>query len=190
MTSPAAPSFSAVLLAGGRSTRMGRDKALLDWDGVPLWRRQWATLEALKPREIVWSGFPRPGLPASYRIVADAEPDRGPLGGLVAVLEALEHDLVVVLAVDLPEMTPAYLGKLLRLAAPGKGAVPHNGEFFEPLAAVYPRELAPLAARTLREGGAPHRMIRAGIAAGLLVEVPVEESERPLFRNVNTPDDL
>jgi molybdopterin-guanine dinucleotide biosynthesis protein A len=171
---------------------MGQDKALLIPRGSdrPLWQRQLETLEALRPNEIVWSGFPRPGLPDSLRIVPDAEPDRGPLGGITALLASLKDDLLVVLAIDLPEMTPDYLEKLLRQATTDKGVVPHNGAIFEPLAAVYPRGLASVAARTLREGGAPQRMIRAGIEAGLLEEVPVAETERPLFKNLNTPDDL
>ena len=73
---------SAVLLAGGKSSRMGRDKALLEIDGEPLWRRQLATLRALEPEQLMVSGPPR----GEGETVADEIEDAGPLGGVAAAL--------------------------------------------------------------------------------------------------------
>ena len=84
----AAPgTFAAVLLAGGRSRRMGRDKALLPLpDGRRLWQRQLAVLESLHPAELFISGSAREGVPSLIPCLDDETPGLGPLGGIVAAL--------------------------------------------------------------------------------------------------------
>src|SRR2546428_9892635 len=95
--------FSAVLLAGGQSTRMGRDKAGIVLDGIPLWQRQFEILRELRPHEIFISGPPRKEW-SGLEVVADETPDAGPLAGLVASLRRCRSPLLLVLAVDLPRM--------------------------------------------------------------------------------------
>src|SRR4051812_7329223 len=98
-------SFSAVVLAAGRSTRMGRDKASLEVDGVPLWRRQRDLLAAAGASEIFLSVRPdqiwaRDAL-ASGGFAAelhDAMPSAGPLSGFTAALERTTHSHLAVLA--------------------------------------------------------------------------------------------
>src|SRR5205823_5696774 len=107
MTMP--PAFSAVLLAGGASRRMGMDKALLrapDGDSSPqlLWQRQLQTLRALEPAEILISGPPRPGFPAGVPCIRDRLPGCGPLGGLATCLARVATPWLLVLAIDLPLM--------------------------------------------------------------------------------------
>ena len=97
-----------VLLAGGLSSRMGRDKALLDWRGTPLIEHQLATLRAAGVDEVCVSGE-RP----DYRGVADLAPQRGPLGGLTSVAAGVagECDLLVI-PVDMPRLSAALLRRL------------------------------------------------------------------------------
>ena len=182
-------SFSAVLLAGGRSSRMGRDKALLPLAGGQLlWERQLSILQALGPAELLISGPERAGFAATARVIADRKPGLGPLAGIAAALVAATHPLVVVLAVDLPGMTTEYLGQLLRASLPARGTVPENQGFYEPLAAVYPRASAEIAARRL---AGPDRslqqFVRAAISAGQLTAHPILPPERHLFTNWNYP---
>ena len=187
------PTFSAVLLAGGQSRRMGQDKALLPWpdSGVLLWQRQLGVLEELKPAEIFWSGAPRPGLPAHVRLVADAIEDAGPLAGISACLNVLRSDLLVVLAIDLPHMNASFLQSLLARCSRTRGAAARHGGYFEPLAAVYPKGLHALAAEHLsQKRHALQDLIREALGQGLMEEVPLSESDVPLFKNVNAPDDL
>ena len=81
------PPFAAVLLAGGGSHRMGRDKALLPLpDGRLLWERQWEVLDALEPAEWFVSGSWRGGLPADLPWLADDFPRPGPLAGIAPAL--------------------------------------------------------------------------------------------------------
>jgi molybdopterin-guanine dinucleotide biosynthesis protein A len=187
-----AATFSAALLTGGQSRRMGRDKALLPVDGHAfLWQRQLELLEELRPQRIFWSGFPRAGLGATITVVADRVPDAGPLAGITACLEALETESLVVLAVDLPHMTVPFLRRLLLICSESRGAVPRRNGRFEPLAAAYPKAILPLARRHLAEGRlALQELASAGIAGGWLRALDVAPEEAGLFHNLNRPEDL
>jgi molybdopterin-guanine dinucleotide biosynthesis protein A len=193
MLSKARPSFSAVLLAGGRSTRMGRDKALLSVPGsdLLLWQRQLAVLDELQPAEIFWSGAPRPGLPEKVRVVLDEVEEAGPLGGISACLQVLRSELLLVLAIDLPRMNPHFLRSLLDRCSSSCGAVARNGGFFEPLAAVYPKALQVLAAKHLgQKRYVLQDFVREAARLELLRPFPLDENNGPLFKNLNSPADL
>ena len=97
-----------IVLAGGKSTRMGRDKAMLHWNGQPLIEHQLAVLRAAGVDEVHVSGQ-RP----DYDGIADARPDHGPLGGLAGVATRLSDDGdLLVIPVDMPLLTPALLQRL------------------------------------------------------------------------------
>jgi molybdopterin-guanine dinucleotide biosynthesis protein A len=187
------PSLSAMLLAGGKSQRMGRDKALLPLPGSGelLWQRQWRVLEGLRPEKIFWSGPARPGVPDDVESVPDGVRNAGPLAGVCACLRVVTTDLLVVLAVDLPRMDAAYLKKLVRRSTPTRGAVPQRGDDFEPLAAVYPKILGDLADDRLHQGRyAMHDFVREAIRRELIEPVPVAGKDAAKFTNLNSPDDL
>jgi molybdopterin-guanine dinucleotide biosynthesis protein A len=187
------PTFSAALIAGGQSSRMGRDKALLTVHGSDclLWQRQLHTLEALNPQKILWSGRPRPGLPVYLRVVPDEVANAGPLAGISACLNQLESDLLIVLAIDLPRMSAAFLRTLLTRCSDECGAVVQQGGFFEPLAAIYPRSLHILATEHLNQKRlALQELMREAVLQGLLKAIPLDESDALLFKNVNSPADL
>lgn len=97
-----------VVLAGGRSTRMGRDKALLEWQGRPLIEHQLALLRAAGVDSVEVSGE-RP----AYRGIADAQPQAGPLAGLAGIAAAHAYDAeLLVIPVDMPLLQPALLRRL------------------------------------------------------------------------------
>jgi len=185
--------FSAVLLAGGGAVRMGRDKALLPWGNGALWEHQLATLRALVPVELLIStrsarGFENCGA----LLLPDEQPGLGPLAGIATALAHASTDWLVVLAVDLPEMTASYLAALLeKTRATGRGAVPKIAEYYEPLAAVYSTRSAALAAEVLAgKDRSMQHFVRAAIENGLAEAVHVSDAETRLFRNLNTPADL
>jgi molybdopterin-guanine dinucleotide biosynthesis protein A len=186
--------FSAVLLAAGRSTRMGRDKALLEIEGEPLWRRQQAVLRAAGATEIFLSA--RPDQAWAYRasgftaVLHDALPGSGPLVGLTAALERATHPHVAVLAIDLPRMTPGWFVRLAAECAPGFGAVGRRDGFFEPLAAIYPCELKWIAWEAIaRDTYAVQPLVARGVEAGLLRVCEIG-GKAGLFANWNTAADL
>ncbi|HRQ90085.1 MAG TPA: molybdenum cofactor guanylyltransferase, partial [Bacteroidia bacterium] len=186
------PSFDAVLLAGGRSSRMGRDKAFLDWEGQPLYVRQLRKLAALGPERLWLSTHAGQSFPAVMEGVVrlvDQQPDLGPLGGLREALAASRAERVLVLAVDLPRMETAFLHRLL--AAEG-GAVPKTANGWEPLAAVYPRrDTLALVEDALSRGDLRlQHLVDRLESDGLVAAVPVGEHASGLFANVNTPEEL
>jgi molybdopterin-guanine dinucleotide biosynthesis protein A len=192
--------LTAALLLGGRSTRMGRDKALLEVDGQPLWWLQWQKLRALQPRRLLVSartGQDVPVPPPPALVVRDAVADIGPLGGLIACLQQIQLDgpeaLLLVLAVDLPRLPAALLQDLVFSADPGCGAViAHDGRH-EPLAAVYPPAVLDVAQRRARLGHySLQGLVREGLERGLLDEVSLRglgDWPEQVFTNLNTPED-
>jgi molybdenum cofactor guanylyltransferase len=187
------PAFSAVLLAGGKSTRMGGDKAAVVLEGQALWQRQLATLAALRPHELFISGrADGPYASAGTEVIEDLHPGCGPLSGLEAACWRMQTPLLCVLAVDLPWMTVAFLERILKIAMQdGRGVVPQNSEYFEPLAAVYPRGMLNLAAEHLRHADhSMQRLIQRAVELDLVIPYALADDQRGLFRNLNTPADL
>ena len=187
------PPFTAVLLAGGKSTRMGRDKAGVLLGGQPLWQRQLATLRAVRPQELFISGKPDgPYAGAGIEILPDNFPGLGPLAGLEAALRRASHPLLLVLAIDLSAMTAEFLSSLVNESVSGvQGCVPRDDGWFEPLAAIYPCASLPLAQECLHsDDRSMQRFVREAIGSGFVGARPLAADERALFRNVNTPADL
>jgi molybdopterin-guanine dinucleotide biosynthesis protein A len=187
------PPFAAVLLAGGKSSRMGRDKASVVIDGQPLWQRQLATLRATGAQELFISGKPDgPYADSGIEIIVDSSLGRGPLAGLEAALRRTRQPLLLVLAIDLPDMTSTFLADLVRRASTnGLGVVPRTAEWFEPLAAVYSPACLPLVEECLRgEDHSMQRFVREAVAQNLVEERPLTLTEHVLFRNLNAPADL
>jgi molybdenum cofactor guanylyltransferase len=184
--------FSAVLLAGGKSSRMGHDKALIPIDGLPLWERQLLLVQQLAPMQTFLSGPPRARWDAGrYTVIEDVQPDAGPLAGLVAALRVCSARHLLALAIDLPKMTTPYLEQLLASCRADVGVVPKNGRHFEPVAAVYPKSCLPRAEEALATGEhALQDFAEGGVAEGWLIERAVAPEEAPLFLNMNTPADL
>ena len=167
---------------------MGRDKALIEIEGQPLWRRQLETLGRLSPNELFLSG---PRRDPAVETIADELADAGPLAGVAAGLRRSSSPLVLVLALDLPMMTAAFLRSLLLLCSEEQGAVPRRAERYEPLIAVYPKCSAPLAAAALRNGNfSMQNFVRAAMKQNLMIERQISDEEARLFANLNTPADL
>ena len=171
---------------------MGTDKAFLRIDGVPLWQRQLQMLQQLVPSELFIAGPPhKEWQEMNCIIVPDAEPGAGPLAGIVAALQRCSAPLLLVVAVDLPNMTSRYLRELVDSCVGEAGTVPSYGELFEPLAAVYPKRSLPLAESCLASRDlAVQRFAARCLAEELAHEYEIAPDEQPLFLNMNTPDDL
>ena len=183
--------LAAVLLAGGESRRMGRDKATLLVDGLPLWQRQLGLLRQLSPAALLVSARQPPAwLPIEARFIADPLPARGPLGGLAAALAAMPATHLLALAVDMPAMTSAHLAVLWRAASPGCGVLPWLGDHTEPLPAIYPAEAGPIAAGLLAGADVSlNAFTQALVAAGRMKELAIAGPDADLYANCNSPAD-
>ncbi|MGH7943852.1 MAG: molybdenum cofactor guanylyltransferase [Opitutaceae bacterium] len=183
---------SAVVLAAGRSTRMGREKALLEIEGSPLWQRQRDVLANSGAVEIFLSARPDQRWAHEAKgfaaVLHDAMPGCGPIVGITAALERAAHPLVAVIAVDLPAMMPVWFQSLIAESTSDRGVVGRRGEFFEPLAAVYPREIIRLFWETLtRHEYSLQRVIAMAVDRGLLRVREISTEEERMFANWNEP---
>ncbi len=181
------PNFVAALLAGGKSARMGCDKALLDWCGAPLWRVQIGKLIELNPERLLLS---RRGEQDFKTLLADHiidPPDNpGPLGAIVRCLEIARLPLLVI-AVDMPCMTNAFMFSMIES---GDGIVCRGPGGFEPLCAVYPVSALPLMRAALQEQNYKmQNVVGQLVAAGLMKVRDLQPDELPLFFNANTPEE-
>jgi molybdenum cofactor guanylyltransferase len=184
--------LAGVVLCGGRSTRMGFDKATIRFEGETLLQRALGRLDTVCDPAMVAPGDLALTLNGRFS-VPDAEPNSGPLGGLVAGLRASPHRLLAVVAVDLPWVDPLLLSMLAGAIGDHDVAVcetDHGG--VEPLHAVYATSLLEAAETALRS---EDRSIRRLIARSDAVYLSESEwraagISNAFTRNVNTPDDL
>jgi molybdenum cofactor guanylyltransferase len=102
-----------VVLAGGQSSRMGRDKALLSWQGRPLIEHQIAVLKAAGADTVRVSGH-RP----DYQGIADPVAHAGPLGGIAGIAAVCDDAELLIIPVDMPRLRPDLLQRLLVSASP------------------------------------------------------------------------
>lgn len=193
---PRCPQVAGYVLAGGASTRMGRNKALLAFEGELLIVRAARLLsEAGLDAKIV--GPPALYAPLGLATVEDLEPGLGPLGGIATALADSSRDWILAIAVDLPYLTPAWLSALaarsLRAGPPSApdAILPRSDRSLEPLSALYHRRLAGPIRQALDRGV---RKITDALAGCRVEEIPPAEwkpfaPEGLLFENINTPAD-
>lgn len=180
--------LSAFVLAGGRSSRMGRDKAFLELGGRTLLDR---ALEACRPLcPTVAIVGPEEKFAAYGATVQDIYPDRGPLAGIHAALShsATSHNLV--LGVDLPFVTTAFLRYLVEQAwASGADVtVPRAGGGFHPVGAVYHRRFRDVAQKALERGENKIDALFSRVSTRILEEPELARFAlgARMFENLNT----
>ena len=184
--------ISAVLLAGGESRRMGKDKASIFFRGRPLWQNQVDLLRTLQPEGIFLSArTDPPWRPWGVQFVPDEPPSRGPLSGLAATLARISTDHLLALAIDLPLMTENYLRVIYNLIEPGRGVLPMIDTRAEPLVAIYPKSTAADFMTALSGSDfSLQSLTKKLVQAGKLSPVNVLQEERNLFRNLNKLSDF
>lgn len=194
-------SVAGMILAGGRSRRMGRDKGLLLLPGTETttFVEHLAALLAplcgelcLVARDSVQAAaYAALQLP-SMRIVADNVPDTGPLMGLYSGLSALQSTHALVTAVDMPYIQPAVIALLLSHPQDDALLIPLVDTIPQVLLGIYPRSILPLIAECLRTGRRDLRSLLQVVPVHYIDEVHLREVDPQLrsFVNVNTPDEL
>jgi molybdopterin-guanine dinucleotide biosynthesis protein A len=187
----------AIILCGGKSSRMGRDKATLPFGPELMLKRVVRLLgEAVGVEQIVVVGAPTqaiPSLPDGVAIVRDAAEFRGPLQGLANGLHAAgsRFDAVYVSGCDVPLILPAFVDGIFELLADFDAAVPFDGEHYHPLAAVYRPRVLPQIERLLN--ASRHRAVDL-FDEVLTLKIPVEQlrvvdPQLGSLANLNHPDD-
>jgi molybdenum cofactor guanylyltransferase len=188
---------SAFILAGGKSRRMGTDKAFVVLKGRTLLDWTLALARAVGSDVRIVCAEDRGEVEkfqAFAPVVEDVFQGRGPLGGIHAALEASTAELNVMLAVDAPLVTRGLLEFLISRARSSQAmvTVPRVGGGWQPLCAVYRREFAEVAEAALRAG---RNKIDALFDPGRTLAIEEAELTKrgfsaEMFRNLNTPEEL
>lgn len=174
---------------------MGQDKLLLPWPGGGrVVDRPAAALRAVCGELVSVGRAPGADLGLNgFRPLADVEAHQGPLAGILAALEEAATPWVLVLAGDMPDVTPQLLAALQREAErdPARALIPAGPVGPEPLAAAYPAALAPVVRERFRSG---IRAARAALPLDLQRAWPYEEVRAvarldPPFCSLNDPED-
>jgi molybdenum cofactor guanylyltransferase len=181
----------AYVIAGGKSLRMGRDKAFLELGGRTLLRN------ALAFARVVSSEVKIVGDPQKFgefgAVVRDIYPERGPLGGIHAALVESPSELNLMLGVDLPFLEVGFLQLLISTAkdSPALVTVPRIDGYYQPLAAVYRKEFSGLAEKALAENRNKIDALFSDISVRVVnqEEIAGNGFSSAMFRNVNTPED-
>jgi molybdenum cofactor guanylyltransferase len=181
------------ILTGGKSTRMGSDKAFVTLAGRTLLARMLDLARSVTPEVFIVG--PREKYAPFAPVVEDVFPSCGPLGGIHSALRSSQKDLNLILAVDVPFLSLALLQYLITRAQGAPSAlatVARSQQGWQPLCAVYRRNFAGLAEKALRAG---HYKIDALFEAARVEAITPSELEavgfaERIFRNLNTPEDL
>lgn len=184
--------FSAAILAGGRSRRMGRNKSLLEIDGVPVIRRIAGVLEGVFPEIFVVATDAGQYERMGFRVAADIRPGNDSLGGLHAAVSMARGSHVFVAGCDMPLLRPELISAMASMVDGWDVVVPVRNGRPEPLCAFYGKKCeAPI--RESISGGVL-KMI--GFHPRVRVKRIEEAAWRPWdpdgasFLNANTPDEF
>lgn len=184
---------SGYVLAGGKSRRMGEDKALLPFGGRPLGAWAGERLQRVCGKVAV-VGDPAKYAGWGFPVIEDIFQEAGPLGGIHAALFDSEAELNLVVGCDMPYLTPEFLERLLGMAeeAEADAVVPVSAQYgYEPLCAVYKLSCLTPMERALRS----ERRRISEVFPGLRLRTVTPKEWQPydahgrLFRNLNTRED-
>jgi molybdopterin-guanine dinucleotide biosynthesis protein A len=179
---------AGIVLAGGRSRRMGTPKAWLGWHGSTLLRRTCGVVARGVGGPVVVVRAPGqelPELPDDIVVVDDAREGQGPLQGLLAGLEAVDCEVAFAASTDMPFLHPRFVAAVCNAARDADAAVPHLGGFRQPLAAAYRTALTPLVGELVANGQMKPAFLFERCDTRWLDELPHPES----VRNLNEPQD-
>jgi molybdopterin-guanine dinucleotide biosynthesis protein A len=185
-------SVSAAVMAGGKSRRMGRDKAWLDvGDGRSIVQRVIDVLSEVADEVFIVANDER-YLTLGPRVVPDRFPDGGVLGGIATAVGAAANDRVLVAACDMPFLDPAVFRLLIERSDGADVVMPKVGDDHEALHALYTKACVPAMERALASG----KMRVISFFPDVRVRIVPEEDLRAVdprlrtFTNVNTPEEL
>ncbi len=183
--------WTGVVLVGGKSSRMGSDKALIQIDGRTMMDR---ALDLLEPhvQDLLVIGDPMKYGHAGPFVIADDMPGNGPLGGVVTAMRYASQDRLLVLACDMPNIN----GRLLQFLQSEMGTrtdavVPRHQGGLEPLAAAYHRRCESIFRERILSGSLKFSDALMDLRMATPLIEPGEQGwPEGLFRNLNHPSDL
>ena len=186
---------TGLILAGGASRRMGRNKALLTLGGRPLIQRVVDALQAVSDEVLIIANQPDPYRFLHLPIIPDIQPGYGPLMGLYSGLQAARGELALLVAVDMPFLAPEFLRFLLAQAQEHDAdvVIPEAEGRLHPLCAVYRRATClPAAEASIARGQRRLIAFHPQVRVRRIPESTLRTFSPDLrvLMNVNTPEEL
>ncbi|MEA5421331.1 molybdenum cofactor guanylyltransferase [Spirulina sp. CCNP1310] len=185
---------AGLILAGGKSSRMGSDKALKRWQGVPLILRVYEAIAPVVTQVSLLTPWPERYceiLPPACQRLQELEPHQGPAFAIAQGLAQIQAPWLLVVACDLPCLDSGMLirwrEKLADLSPHTQALIPRWGERWEPLCGFYRGDLGPKLGAYLDQGG---RSLQGFFNAIEVQALGIEEADLSHFHNCNTPADL
>jgi molybdopterin-guanine dinucleotide biosynthesis protein A len=184
-------SVSAAIMAGGKSKRMGQDKAWIELDGEPLIKRVADVLDEVADEVLIVANDPKYAR-LGLRVVRDHWPDGGALGGIATGVGAATHDTVLVAACDMPFLSADVWRLLLGHAGEADVVIPKVGDELETLHAIYAKSCVPHMARAIAENRLRVISFFDAVSVKTIEEPELRAIDPTLraFTNVNTPEEL
>ncbi len=186
------PNLTVVIQAGGKSSRMGRDKSFVLFQGRPMIESIKDKVTSLGAETIIISNNPAPYEYLGLRIYSDIYPDVGPLGGIFTALKAARHDHLLVVACDMPWLNRKLLGYLVSLKKTADVVVPRWDKYPEPLHAVYNKNCIHPIEQRIRNNDLKITGFFADVQVHFVDRADIArfDPQGRSFTNVNRPEDL
>ncbi len=182
---------TGILLAGGMSSRMGREKGSLIIGGRMMYEYPLKALEKVCDEILISSAAPLPGS-LSHPIIPDEVKGIGPMGGIFTCLEHSSNDLNLVISYDMPLVNEGLLRYLVEKSKTWEMVVPAMvGNRPEPLCALYRKSIRPLFGAMIKEKiYAVHRVLPRALSLLLDIWPGLSFYHPDLFLNINRIEDL
>lgn len=180
-----------VILAGGKSRRMGTNKALLPYRGQPLIEHIARVMQKVFERVIIVADEGEAYRFLNLPFYPDIHKDCGPLGGIHAAFHQTSADALFVVSCDLPGLTPKLIEYILNVEAHASAVIPTSDERLHPLCGLYRRKMLPQIEQAIRDGAlAIHTLLEKVGAVTVPITPELPFYTKQLFSNVNSPDDF
>ncbi len=182
---------AVVIMAGGRSKRFGSNKALVSWKGKTLIENVLEKAARACPNLVLSVAKPDDFRWLDVQKVVDRIKGIGPMGGLYSCLKTLPYENVLLVACDMPMLSPELIGFMLEYQCDEPILIPRTGERLHPLHARYHRSLLPVIEKLITK----NRYKMAELFNEVPVNVITPSDVKPIdlgfcLSNINTPDDL
>ena len=189
------PAITGVVLAGGQSRRMGRDKRFIELGGLTLLDRVCAVLAEIFNEVLVVVAEPTPALRDSpHRVVIDKIPGCATLGGLYTGLGEAKHNRVFAVACDMPFLNKAVIGRMIDLGSAFDVVMARLGDRLQPMHAIYSKACQSHMYDMIKRSNLKLQDLAANpeLRVKVIEERELRSVDRRLlsFMNVNTPSDL
>ncbi len=180
--------LTLAIQAGGNSRRMGKDKALLPFHGIPLIQHILNRLSPIADEIIITTNNPQAYRFLDVRLARDLRPGRGALGGLYTALSTAKHNLVAVVACDMPFASPQVFltARKLLLTHEAGAVIPKTQHGYEPLHALYRRDTCIPPIKNALDNN-QWKMI-SWFEQIKVYDLKVKNEA--IFKNLNTPEDF